>query len=312
MLVKPKIRELLDKIEQVKPYLELIGYKMNQTNTREALANLTYLYMTDYNKMLFTLDDTVMNGHYPVPVRIYHPEPGTALPVAIFIHGGGHMAGGITVYDGIVRKLCASIKHIVVSIEYRLAPEFAHPTGIEDAKAAIRGVFNVLEDRKIVYTSRDLTLIGDSAGGAVCASIIRDKEFVAIEQIKKQVLIYPSLDYTLNSPSMETFGSGYLLEKSKVAWYIKNYFQNNEDLKAASPVYGEFYTNMPQTLVVVASHDPLIAEGLAYYQNVLNVGVNAELLKVEGVVHAYLMLENLCPEECEITYQEINKFLLNS
>lgn len=312
MLVKPKIRELLDKIEQAKPYLNAISYKMNQTNTREALAGMTYLYMTDYDKTLFTLDDVVMNGHYPVPVRIYHPEPGTTLPVAVFIHGGGHMAGGITVYDGIVRKLSASIKHIVVSIEYRLAPEFAYPTGIEDAKAAVRGVFKVLEERKVAYKSRDLTLIGDSAGGAICASIAMDKEFVAVEQIRKQVLIYPSLDYTLSSASMETFASGYLLEKSKVAWYIESYFQNNENLKALSPVYGEFYTGMPQTLVVVASHDPLIAEGLAYYQNVLNVGVNAELLKVDGVVHAYLMLENLCPEECAATYQEINKFLLNT
>ena len=130
MLVKPKIRELLDKIEQLKPYLESIGYKLNQANTREAMANLTYLYMTDYNKMLFALDDVVMNGHYPVPIRIYHPLPGTPLPVAIFIHGGGHLAGGITVYDGIVRKLSATINHIVISIDYRLAPEFDYPTGI--------------------------------------------------------------------------------------------------------------------------------------------------------------------------------------
>ena len=310
MLVKPKIRELLDKIEQIKPYLASIGYKLNQANTREAMANMAYLYMTDYNKMLFTLDDVVMNGHYPVPIRIYHPQPGTPLPVAIFIHGGGHMAGGITVYDGIVRKLSATINHIVISIDYRLAPEFAYPTGIEDSKAAIRGVFKVLEERKIAYTNRELTLIGDSAGAAVCSSIAMDKEFVVVEQIKKQVLIYPSVDYTLSSPSFAQYGSGYLLEKSKIAWYFESYFQHNEDRKAASPVYGEFYVGMPQTLVVVASHDPLIAEGMAYYQNVINVGVNAELLKIDGVVHAYLMLENLCKEECDVTYQEINKFLL--
>lgn len=312
MLVKPKINELLDKIKQLKPYLDSIGFKMNQTNAREALAVMTYTYMTDYNKTLFSLDDVVMNGHYPVPVRIYHPQPGTALPVAVFVHGGGHMSGGISVYDGIVRKLSESIKHIVVSVEYRLAPEFPYPTGIEDTMAAVRGVFKILDERKIAYTNRDLTLIGDSAGGGVCTSIAMDEAFVATEKIKKQVLIYPSVDYTLTSPSLETLGVGYLLEKTKIEWYFDSYFQHNENRQLASPVYGKFYKGMPQTLVVVASHDPLIAEGTTYYKNVLNVGVKAELLQVDGVTHAFLMLENLCPEECAKTYQEINKFLLSA
>jgi acetyl esterase len=312
MLVKPKINELLDKIKQLKPYLDSIGYKMNQTNARESLALMTFTYMTDYNKMLFSLDDVVMNGHYPVPVRIYHPQPGTALPVAIFVHGGGHMAGGIGVYDGIVRKLCESIKHIIVSVEYRLTPEFPYPTAIEDTMAAVRSVFKVLDERKMAYTNRDLTLIGDSAGGAICASIVMNEAFVVAEKIKKQVLIYPSVDYTLTSPSMETFGAGYLLEKTKVEWYFESYFQNNENRQAASPVYSHFYKNMPQTLVVVGSHDPLITEGISYYQNVLNAGAKAELLQIDGVVHAFLMLENLCPEECAKTYQEINYFLLTT
>jgi acetyl esterase/lipase len=312
VLVKPKISELLDKIKQLKPYLDSIGYKMNQTNVREALALMTFTYMTDYNKMLFSLDDVVMNGQYPVPVRIYHPQPGTALPVAVFVHGGGHMAGGISVYDGIARKLSESIKHIVVSVEYRLTPEFAYPTGIEDTMAAVRGVFNVLDERKMAYINHDLTLIGDSAGAAICASIAMNEAFVKDQKIKKQVLIYPSVDYTLTSPSLETLGVGYLLEKSKIEWYFKSYFQNNENRQAASPVYGHFYKGMPQTLVVVASHDPLIAEGTTYYKNVLNAGVHAELLQIDGVVHAFLMLENLCPEECAKTYQEMNKFLLAS
>jgi len=311
MSVKPKINELLDKIKQAKPYLDSIGYKINQTNAREALAMMTFTYMTDYNKLLFSLDDVIMNGDYPVPVRIYHPQPGTALPVAVFVHGGGHMSGGITVYDGIARKLSESINHIVVSVEYRLTPEFPYPIGIEDTVVAISGVFKVLDQRKITYTSQDLTIMGDSAGGAVCASMPMNKAFVAAAKIKKQVLIYPSVDYTLTSPSMETLGVGYLLEKAKVEWYFNSYFQHNEDRKAVSPVYGDFYKEMPQTLVVVASHDPLSDEGIKYYKNVQNAGAKAELLQVEGVVHAYLMLENLCPEECAETYQAINKFLSN-
>lgn len=309
MAVKPKIREFLDQLEQIKAYLLSIGHKPNQSNTREALATMTRIHMTDYNMSVLALDDVVMNGNYPVPIRIYHPAPGKSLPVAVYLHGGGHMCGSITVYDGIVRKMAASTQHIVVAVDFRLAPEFPYPTGLEDSKVAIRGLFKILEERKIAYTSRDLTLIGDSGGGAFCASIIMDKEFVAVEQIKKQVLIYPSVDYTDSSVSFEKYGTGYFLEKVKMEWYFDNYFQNNEDRKAKSPLFGEFYSNMPKTLVIVASHDPLVAEGTAYYQNVINVGVNAELVKIDGLIHAYLMLENLCPEECAFTYQEIGKFL---
>ena len=309
MAVKPKIREFLNKLDQVKLHLQSIGHKQNQSNTREGLANMTRAYMTDYIMTVLALDDVVMNGNYPVPIRIYHPQADKMLPVAVFLHGGGHMCGSITVYDGIVRKMAAKTQHIIVAVDYRLAPEFPYPTGLEDSKVAIRGLFKILEERKITYTNRDLTLIGDSGGAAICASITMDKEFVAIEQIKKQVLIYPSLDYTVSSVSFEKYGVGYLLEKSKIEWYFDNYFQNNEDRKSKSPVYGEFYSTMPKTLVMVASHDPLISEGIAYYQNVINVGVTAELVKIEGVIHAYLMLENLCPEECEFTYNAINKFL---
>lgn len=310
MAVLPKIQELLDNATILKQKLAAVNFKPNQTNVREALAIMTAKYMTDIDYSIFAIDDTVLNGFYPVPVRTYVPNLTKALPVAVFIHGGGHMAGGISVYDGIVRKLAKTTEHIIVSVDYRLAPEFAYPTGIEDAKAVIRNVFAILEERKIQYLNKELTIIGDSAGGGVCASIVMDKEFVATHAIKHQVLIYPSLDYTCSLPSTDAFGEGYLLEKSKMQYYFRSYFQNGEDARQVSPLHGEFYANMPKTMVIVAEFDPLIDEGILYQKYAAQVGVDSELLKVSGVVHAYLMLENLCPDECNNTYQEISKFLL--
>jgi acetyl esterase/lipase len=310
MAVLPKIRELLDNATILKQKLAAVNFKPNQTNVREALAMMTAKYMTDIDYSIFAIDDTVLNGFYPVSVRTYVPNLTKALPVAVFIHGGGHMAGGISVYDGIVRKLAKTTEHIIVSVDYRLAPEFAYPTGIEDAKAVIRNVFAILEERKIQYLNKELTIIGDSAGGGICASIVMDKEFVATHAIKHQVLIYPSLDYTCSLPSTDAFGEGYLLEKSKMQYYFRSYFQNGEDVRQVSPLHGEFYANMPKTMVIVAEFDPLIDEGILYQKYAAQVGVDSELLKVSGVVHAYLMLENLCPDECNNTYQEIGKFLL--
>ncbi|TXI93095.1 MAG: alpha/beta hydrolase [Neisseriales bacterium] len=310
MAVLPKIQELLDNAAILKQKLAAVNFKPNQTNVREALAMMTAKYMTDIDYSIFAIDDTVLNGFYPVPVRTYVPNLTKALPVAVFIHGGGHMAGSVTVYDGIVRKLAKTTGHIIVSVDYRLAPEFAYPTGIEDAKAVIRNVFAILDERKIKYLNKDLSIIGDSGGGAFCASIVMDKEFVAMHSIKKQVLIYPSLDYTCSLPSTDTFGEGYLLEKSKMQYYFRSYFQNGEGARQVSPLHGEFYANMPKTMVIVAEFDPLVDEGILYQKYAAQVGVDSELLKVSGVVHAYLMLENLCPDECNNTYQEISKFLL--
>ena len=309
MTLLVKIQELLQQIEKVKPQLEAIGFKVNQSNAREAYAKMVQRYMTEVDLAILLTDDVVLNGNYPVPIRIYHPKPGVKLPVAVFIHGGGHTVGSVAVYDGVCRKMARISEQIIVAIDYRLSPEFAYPYALDDCKMAIRYLFKILDERKIAYRDKSLTLIGDSAGGALCASIVMDKEFVAVESITNQILIYPSLDYTLSLPSVNKFADGYLLEKNKMEWYFDNYFQSGEERKSKSPIYNEFYQKMPRTLVITASYDPLQDEGEVYYHNMIKVGAEAELIKVDGVIHAYLMLENLCKEECAQTYQEIKKFL---
>ena len=310
MAVLAKVQQFLDQLSELKAKLQQIGYKPNQTNTREGLANLARNYLLNYDKQLFAIDDVIYNGHYPVPIRIYLPRSDlSTLPVAVFLHGGGHMCGSVTCYDGLSRRLAAETQHIIVAVDYRLSPEFPYPTGLEDCKAVIRGLFHVLDERNIGYASRDLTLIGDSAGGALCASIAMDKEFVFVEQIKRQILLYPSLDYTGSSPSLTKFAEGYFLERSKMEWYFNNYFQNNEDRKAASPVYNEFYAKMPKTLIVVAEYDPLRDEGILYYNNGLSVSAEVELIDIKGVLHAFLLMDELCPEECAKTYQVMCEFL---
>lgn len=309
MSVTPQLQNFLAGIAQIKSYLVAIDNKPSHANAREALANITRANVTDFDSTLFAVDDVVINDKFPVPIRIYNPAPDSSLPVAVFIHGGGHMCGSIAVYDGIVRKLAKSINHIVISIDYRLAPECPYPTGLNDSKAAIAQTFEILDQRGITYKSQELTLIGDSGGGAIVSSIAMDKQFILQHNITKQVLIYPATDYLLEMPSTIELASGYFLETAKVAWYYDNYFQNDEDRREASPLHGKFYPEMPKTLVIVASHDILRDEGIAYYQKLVDIGVDCELITINGVLHAYLMLENLCTEECEFTRSEIAKFL---
>ena len=105
------------------------GFKQTPTNTREGLANLTLLLVTDRPEISWVQDDLVNAPDYAIPVRIYHPTPESCLPVLIYYHGGGHMAGSVTVYDPICRKIAQATEHIVVSVDYRLAPECHLPIG---------------------------------------------------------------------------------------------------------------------------------------------------------------------------------------
>ena len=311
-MLLPKIKEFLGQIEAINKARELSGFRLNQTNVREAMAITALFYMTESDRTVTTVDEVIVNNNYPVPVRIYIPKMGNtaSFPVALYFHGGGHVAGGISIYDGIVRKLSNCIKHIIISVEYRLAPEFAYPVGINDCKKVIENSFSILDKRKISYKNKDIVLIGDSAGGAIIASITADQEYVKKSNIKKQVLIYPSLDYTMSTESYDKYGTGYLLEKAKMAWYFENYFQNNEDRKAKSPLHGNFYSAMPDTLVVVAEYDPLIDEAKLYAENVITADAKCQLVTVPGVIHGFFLLQNLCNDVCNETYKKISDFLI--
>ncbi len=311
MALVPAIQEFLQIVEQSKQRLLAQKFKMNQSNTREALANMTRSYVTNYPTDLRIIDDSINNDGYPVPIRIYIPAGAgdVQFKVGLFIHGGGHMCGSITVYDGIVRHLAQATNTIIVAVDYRLAPEFAYPVGLNDCATVMVNLFPVLDEWQINYRSRELILIGDSGGAALCATLTLDRELVRRAKIVTQVLIYPSLDYTLASPGIAEFGEGYLLEKTKISWYFDNYFQHGEDRKALSPVYGKFYPQMPRSLVITAQYDPLHSEGESYYDKLCAAGVEAKLSKIPGVIHAFLMLENLCPQECQESYRQIAEFI---
>ena len=248
------------------------GFKQTPTNTREGLANLTLLLVTDSPKISWVQDDLVNAPDYAIPVRIYHPTPDASLPVLIYYHGGGHMAGSVTVYDPICRKIAHATEHIVVSVDYRLAPECPYPSGVNDAYNVVKNIWATLDGRGLKY-QRHLSIAGDSAGGSLCATVAHLTQHDAGIDIRRQAMIYPSLDYTLTSYSTEENAEGYLLVKEKIKWYFDNYFQKGENRKSASPLYMEFTNQLPETLVITAEFCPLRDEGIAYVEKVKSTGL---------------------------------------
>jgi acetyl esterase/lipase len=256
--------------------------------------------------------DTLVRGPdkmgYPVPVRIYHPDPDHDLPAMIFAHGGGHMAGSVSLYNLIARKLAAAGGRILISVDYRLSPECPYPSALTDIKNVIRHLFPTLERLGIAHTQQ-LAVAGDSGGAAITASAVHqiaEEEGVRIDQ---QLLVYPSLDYTMSSESMETLGKGYLLERERVGWLFDQYFQHDEDRRQASPLFMPLPANYPKTLVVTAGFCPLRDVGFAYVDRLTGAGIDVENLHFPNMIHAFLNLEDLVKDECGEFYRAAGEFL---
>ncbi|SCY14407.1 alpha/beta hydrolase [Desulfoluna spongiiphila] len=306
--VSPKLEAWLKTFNALLAHLQATGFKATPTNAREGLANLTRGLVTTSPEVAWIQDDFIHSPAFKIPVRIYHPDPSRPLPVLVFFHGGGHMAGSVTVYDPIFRKTALATNHVVVAPDYRLAPECPYPAAVNDAYYTVKGVWGVLESRGLPYEPR-LSIAGDSGGGALCATVAHLAQHDAGITISRQAMIYPSLDYTMEGASMDENAVGYLLETKKVLWYFDNYFQHSENRNAASPLHMEVTDKLPETLVITAEFCPLRDEGAAYVRKVEEAGVAAEQLHFHDMIHTFMNMEDLVREECEAVYTKIANFL---
>ena len=290
------------------------GREYTPIGAREALDLMTRRFVTQAPEIPLVQDAMVRDGdtsRYPVPVRIYNPAPTQSLPVLVFAHGGGHMAGSVTVYDRIARKLAAAGQRILLSVEYRLSPECPYPAGLQDLETVVLNTYPTLDRLGMKYQKR-MGLAGDSGGAAMCASashrLAAEKDVV----LDHQVLIYPSLDYTMSSQSVRELGSGFLLERERMAWYFDQYLQHNEDRRQASPMFMEVPKRYPKTLVITAGFCPLRDEGLAYVERLQSAGRSAENLHCPDMIHAFLNLEDLVSDVCSNVYRSIGQFLAST
>lgn len=277
-------------------------------SSRAGLAALTKANVSTSEPMAAIINTEVDTGERRIPVRIYRPALTGEPKVVVFIHGGGHLSGSVEVYDPVARHLAMATGNIVVSVDYRLAPENPYPAGLSDAKAVIENVWSLLESQHFPYT-RQLTLIGDSGGGAFSTTLAA---YFSREQpgfIHRLVLIYPSLDYTLNWPSVQENGTGKLLDESKIRWYFQQYFRNEEDRKQTSPLYLPLSQDFPPTLVVSGGLDPLRDENFAFVARLQVEGIPVQHVHFPGMTHAYLMLEDKVPQEAKATYLAIGDFV---
>lgn len=308
--VHSDLRRWLEQLNQLVTEQRAKGIEATPQMVRDSLAGLTSSFVTEIPAIARITDTTLpANGARPaIPLRLYDPDPERETAVCLFFHGGGHMAGSVDVYDPIARKLARCSNQLVVSVDYRLAPETPFPGGLNDCLQVAQDLWSLL-DRQSANYRRTLSVIGDSGGGTLAAAVSSRLAAEPGHGLHRQILIYPSVDYTMSTPSIHSNGEGFLLESARIQWYFDHYFRHGEDRKAQSPLFMPVPEGMPATLVITAGYCPLRDEGFAYAEKLQRAGVPCELHNHESMIHAYLNLENLAREACEQTYAQIGRFL---
>ncbi|WP_425551874.1 alpha/beta hydrolase [Fodinicola feengrottensis] len=236
------------------------------------------------------VDTSVPGPNGAVPVRIYTPSEGKPLPVLVYYHGGGWVIGSLETHDRTCRSLAVAADCVVVSVDYRLAPEHPFPAGVTDAYAAAAWVAEHIGDYG--GDGSRLAVGGDSAGGnlsAVVAQLARDRGGPALAL---QLLIYPGTDAADNSPSMIENAEGYLLTRPFIDWFINHYLENPADIAdpLVSPAVTADLSGLPPALVITAEFDPLRDQGTAYAKRLADAGVPTETVEYEGMIHGFFQM----------------------
>ncbi len=234
-------------------------------------------------------DRSVDGSSARVPVRIYRPRRTTApLPALVYFHGGGFVIGGFDTHDGTCRALAAGADCVVVSVDYRLAPEHPFPAAVEDSRAAFRWV---RENAETLGVDRERIAVGgDSAGGNLAAVVCLAEREEGAPLPSFQLLIYPATDMTRSLASHRTLGEGFFLETPTIDWFLDQYLPPGTDLRdwRASPLFAETLEGLPPAFVVTAGFDPLRDEGEAYAARLRDAGVQVTELRERGLVHGFV------------------------
>lgn len=243
------------------------------------------------------LDHKIFVNGTEIPVRIFAPEelsPETKCKVLIFFHGGGWVTGNIDTYTATCGNMSDATDCIIISVDYRLAPEHPFPIGLEDCYAVTREIASMPE--LVGGVDNEIVLVGDSAGAnlaAVVSLLARDRgEF----EVSKQILFYPATnsDYSENSPfpSVQENGEDYILTREKIIDYMELYVPNKEDLKnfKVAPILAEDLCCQPDTMIITAEYDPLRDEGEAYGRRLREAGNRVAVYRMNDIVHGFITL----------------------
>lgn len=214
-------------------------------------------------------------------VRIYIPKGDGPFPVISYFHGGGFVLLSLDTHDEICRQLCANTGAVVMSVDYKLAPEHPYPEGPESSVAAT--LWMIANAKKHKGIGERMAVAGDSAGGYM-AIYVAQKLAAAGVKLKAQFATYPVTDhYSAHHASWEENKEGYVLTAEMMKWFWDNYLTDPAKFDEASPLRTADLSGLPPALIITANYDPLRDEGKAYADKLIAAGVATTYRNYENV-----------------------------
>jgi acetyl esterase len=233
-------------------------------------------------------DTTAATGAGQRAVRIYRPSAADCAPVIVFFHGGGWVLCDLDSHDGLCRSLANLTGSVIVSVDYRRAPESRYPAAVEDCYAAT--VWVAEHAGELHVDPARLSVMGDSSGGNLAAAVALMARDRALPTIALQVLLYPVLDDDFETASYRAFGAEHFLTRAAMEWYWQQYAPADRHHPYATPLRNADLTGLAPALILVAECDPLHDEGLAYAERLTAAGVPTEVIDYAGGFHGFLSL----------------------
>jgi acetyl esterase len=295
--VRPAIDPILLKV------LDKVPYEMSlDGGVEEARRRLRDLPRRSVHPEVRVENRAIDGPGGPIGIRIYWPPTDAVLPVVVFFHGGGFVVGDLDTHDGACRQHAVGADAVVVSVDYRLAPEHPYPAAVDDAWAATQWVARCGDE--LGADSTRLAVAGDSAGGTIAAVVAqraRDNDGPAIAF---QLLWYPSTLWDSSLPSFRENASAPVLGRDEVAMFSR-WYAGEVDLSdpppGMAPGRAKNLADLPPAYIAVAGHDPLRDDGIRYGELLAAAGVPVEVHNAETMVHGYVGYAGVVPAATEAT-----------
>lgn len=242
-----------------------------------------------------------------LPIRIYRPSREPNLAVTVFLHGGGFVSLGLDSHDNLCRRIANLSGSVVVSVDYRLAPEAPFPAALDDVCTAVRWAQQQADT--LAIDRQRIAIAGDSAGGnlAAAAAALLMQQGV---KLRYQLLLYPALDPACASESHRELGeAGYVLTTEMMRWFWSHYLPMQCDIHdpRAAPLQADELRGLPPATIITAECDPLRDEGEAYARALLAAGVPVHVQRVPGMFHGFASMLGFLKQADEAVAVGANK-----
>lgn len=286
-LLDPEIWAFIDRIDAFYPP-ETISFPIERQ--RAVYTELCRAFYAGRPRSVQITDSVIERSGCRVPIRHYRDANRRSDAAILYYHGGGFVLGNLDSHDDICAEVCAAVGYDVVSADYRLSPEHAHPAAFEDACAAFDWAADTVDTR--------IVLCGESAGGNLAAAVAHARR--GHPALAGQLLIYPTLGGDLDSGSYVEHAHAPMATREDIRFYrgIRTGGHIVADDPTLEPLSDSEFSGLPPTVIVTAACDPLSSDGAVYRERLRAAGGKARWHEEEGLVHGYLRARHSAGKAC--------------